>query len=153
MIITASQIRAARALLGWTQADLARASRLHTNAIAYWERRAHIPCGGYLSTKKRASRCRQGRYSLARKRACVIQYSGCVFCPEHPQIYHLRAGVPVDDLVQDFPRVISRLRSNKGWLRGRTKIQSPAVKAVTCRAGRLKDPPASFTQAVGRLIR
>ena len=42
-----NQIRAARALLGWTRRDLARAAKLHPNAVAYWERRERIPCGGY----------------------------------------------------------------------------------------------------------
>ena len=39
MIVTGNQIRAARALLGWKRRDLA----LHPNAVAYWERREHIP--------------------------------------------------------------------------------------------------------------
>ena len=47
MLVTGSQIRAARALLGWTRSDLARAAKLHPNAVAYWERRERIPCGGY----------------------------------------------------------------------------------------------------------
>lgn len=47
MIVTGSQIRAARALLGWTRRDLARASKLHPNAVAYWEGRSEIPAGGW----------------------------------------------------------------------------------------------------------
>jgi len=47
MIVTGSQIRAARALLGWTRRDLARASKLHPNAIAYWEGRSEIPTGAW----------------------------------------------------------------------------------------------------------
>jgi hypothetical protein len=47
MIVTGSQIRAARALLGWTRRDLARASKLHPNAVAYWEGRSEIPTGGW----------------------------------------------------------------------------------------------------------
>ena len=45
MIVTGSQIRAARALLGWTQARLAKASGLHPNAVAYWENHDEIPTG------------------------------------------------------------------------------------------------------------
>jgi transcriptional regulator with XRE-family HTH domain len=37
------QIAAARALLGWHQKDLARASSLHRNAITYWENTDAIP--------------------------------------------------------------------------------------------------------------
>ncbi len=39
MIVTGAQIRAGRALLGWSRDDLARAAELHGNAIAYWERK------------------------------------------------------------------------------------------------------------------
>jgi hypothetical protein len=45
MIVSGAQIRAARGLLGWTQARLARASGLHPNAIAYWEGHKDIPTG------------------------------------------------------------------------------------------------------------
>ena len=47
MIVTGAQIRAARALLGWTRAELATAANLHRNAVAYWELRATIPTGHY----------------------------------------------------------------------------------------------------------
>jgi DNA-binding XRE family transcriptional regulator len=40
---TGAQIRAARALLGWTRQDLAAAAGLHPNAVAYWERHRVIP--------------------------------------------------------------------------------------------------------------
>lgn len=40
---TGAQIRAARALLGWHRRDLADASGLHPNAVAYWERAEVIP--------------------------------------------------------------------------------------------------------------
>lgn len=42
MIETGSQIRAARALLGWTRVDLAKAAGLHRNAVGYWEAKAEI---------------------------------------------------------------------------------------------------------------
>lgn len=47
MIVSGKQIRAARALLSWTQAQLAEAAKLHPNAIAYWEGREQIPWGLY----------------------------------------------------------------------------------------------------------
>ena len=47
MIVSGNQIRAARALLDWTQAQLAAAAKLHPNAIAYWEGREQIPWGIY----------------------------------------------------------------------------------------------------------
>ena len=43
MIATGRQIAAARALLGWSQDELADASGLHVNSIAYWERHVAIP--------------------------------------------------------------------------------------------------------------
>lgn len=42
MIATGRQIAAARALLGWSQGQLARAAGLHANAVAYWERHETI---------------------------------------------------------------------------------------------------------------
>jgi transcriptional regulator with XRE-family HTH domain len=43
MIATGRQIAAARALLGWSQEDLADAAGLHVNSVAYWERHEAIP--------------------------------------------------------------------------------------------------------------
>jgi Helix-turn-helix len=45
MIARGAQIRAARALLGWTLQDLADAAGLHRNAVGYWERHDTIPTG------------------------------------------------------------------------------------------------------------
>jgi DNA-binding transcriptional regulator YiaG len=47
MIATGRQLRAARVLLGWTRVDLARASGVHANSVAYWEATANIPTGPY----------------------------------------------------------------------------------------------------------
>lgn len=47
MISRGAQVRAARALLGWTRAELAQAAGLHRNAIAYWEAKTAIPAGAY----------------------------------------------------------------------------------------------------------
>ena len=47
VICNGAQIRAARGLLGWTQARLAQASSLHPNAVAYWEGHDDIPTGVY----------------------------------------------------------------------------------------------------------
>lgn len=38
-----AQIRAGRALLGWRREDLAKAARLHPNAVSYWERHERLP--------------------------------------------------------------------------------------------------------------
>lgn len=43
MFVTGAQIRAARALAGMLQTDLAAASNIHAQALRYWERRAAIP--------------------------------------------------------------------------------------------------------------
>ena len=47
MIATGRQIAAARALLGWSQKDLADAAGLHANAVGYWEAHDAIPYGCY----------------------------------------------------------------------------------------------------------
>lgn len=52
MITSGAQIRAARGLLGWSQADLAKAAGLHVNAIRHWEARHgreldHVSATGY----------------------------------------------------------------------------------------------------------
>ena len=57
--VTGSQIRAARALLGWRREDLAAAARLHPNAISYWEKRAKLP------TRHEPDACRKMRAALA----------------------------------------------------------------------------------------
>ena len=43
MIRTGRQISAARALLDWSQSDLASAAGLHRNAVYYWEQRDVVP--------------------------------------------------------------------------------------------------------------
>lgn len=43
MIQTGCQIRAARALAGWTRQELAIAAGLHRQTIRYWEMRKLIP--------------------------------------------------------------------------------------------------------------
>jgi len=48
-LVTGSQIRAARALLGWNRSKLAEAAGLHRNAVAYWERHDVIPTGRYAA--------------------------------------------------------------------------------------------------------
>lgn len=42
MIGSGAQIKAARALINWTQSDLATAAGLHANAVAYWEAKPAI---------------------------------------------------------------------------------------------------------------
>lgn len=42
-LVIGAQIKAARALLGWRRVDLAAASGLHRNAVAYWEGRQRMP--------------------------------------------------------------------------------------------------------------
>jgi ribosome-binding protein aMBF1 (putative translation factor) len=47
MISTGRQISAARALIGWSQDDLASACALNRNSIVWWERKPVIPTGKY----------------------------------------------------------------------------------------------------------
>ena len=41
-VVTGAQLRAGRALLGWSRRALARAARLHENSVARWERAATL---------------------------------------------------------------------------------------------------------------
>jgi hypothetical protein len=41
------QIRAGRALLGWTRSELAQAAGLHRNSVAYWEDTDSITATGF----------------------------------------------------------------------------------------------------------
>jgi len=45
MIEAGNQIRAARALVGWSQDELATAAGLHTNSVKHWEGRGRIGGG------------------------------------------------------------------------------------------------------------
>src|SRR5262245_59329922 len=60
MIRTGAQIRAARALLGWTRQNLADAASLHTNAVAYWEAHAEIPARQPYAVERIAEALRRG---------------------------------------------------------------------------------------------
>ena len=57
--VMGSQIRAARALLGWRRKDLATAANLHPNAVSYWEKRAKLP------SRTEPSACKRMRQALA----------------------------------------------------------------------------------------
>ena len=45
MIASGSQIRAARAGLGWSQEELAGRAGIHAKAVAYWERMQEAVAG------------------------------------------------------------------------------------------------------------
>ena len=45
MITSGAQIRAGRALLRWSQSQLAQAAGIHRNAVFYWERKTAFPAG------------------------------------------------------------------------------------------------------------
>jgi transcriptional regulator with XRE-family HTH domain len=54
MTISAAQCRAARALLGWSQAELADASKVATKTVADFERKARLPYESTLADMQRA---------------------------------------------------------------------------------------------------
>lgn len=56
-LVAGSQIKAARALLGWRRIDLAAAAGLHRNAVAYWEGQQRIP-------RSEPFACRKMRHAL-----------------------------------------------------------------------------------------
>jgi len=47
MRMTGAQIKAARALIGWSQRELAAAAGLHENSVAIWEAKASITVPKY----------------------------------------------------------------------------------------------------------
>jgi hypothetical protein len=79
MIASGLQVKAARSLLGWSQADLARAAEINVNAVRYWERqhgqRLHpISARGFAPTRMA---------SALRRAGVVLQHDpiGCVVDP------------------------------------------------------------------------
>lgn len=80
MIESGAQIRAARALLGWSQTDLAKAANRHKNAVAYWEGRSTI-----------TSKHRAGWQSAPRVIEEAFASVGVVFTPS-PQLGVQRAS-------------------------------------------------------------
>ncbi|MCO6181127.1 helix-turn-helix domain-containing protein [Ciceribacter sp. RN22] len=48
--LTAEQCRGARAMLGWSQIELARAANVSRQTIADFERGAHVPIGNNLAS-------------------------------------------------------------------------------------------------------
>jgi DNA-binding XRE family transcriptional regulator len=78
MIVTGSQIRAARALLGWTRQDLAKAAGLHKNTVQYWETSVAIPAGAH----REPVACRDIREALRHAGVDVFSqpYAGVRLC-------------------------------------------------------------------------
>ncbi len=64
MIATGSQIRAARAGLGWSQVELAGRAGIHAKAVAYWERMGCV-------SRRQAQRWAPGRMLAALSSAGV----------------------------------------------------------------------------------
>jgi len=54
MIETGSQIKAGRALLGWSQDALAKAAGLHCNSVKHWEGRKVIGGGAAVDAIRKA---------------------------------------------------------------------------------------------------
>lgn len=79
MFTTGNQIRAARALIGWQQDELATAAALHRNTVAYWEGKAAIP------TRGEPVGCRRMREALAVAGVVVVTKPapGVMLCPTH----------------------------------------------------------------------
>jgi predicted transcriptional regulator len=80
MITTGTQIRAARALLGWRQRDLAKAAGLHQNAIAYWERHQIIP------PPLPSGRQNSEPVACRRIREVLFEHGVAVFCDPLPGV-------------------------------------------------------------------
>ena len=76
MLPKGAQIRAARALLGWSQRDLARAAAAHVNAVRYWEQQHWRSLRLVESTSPGAKRiiAALGAEAKVRRKICVIVY-------------------------------------------------------------------------------
>ena len=81
MIATGSQIRAARAGLGWSQEELANHAGIHAKAVAYWERMGEV-------SRRQAQGWAPGRMLVALKSAgvdVVAEPRRAVFFNERPK--------------------------------------------------------------------
>ena len=75
MIASGSQIRAARAGLGWSQAELAGRAGIHAKAVAYWERMGEVSrrqAHGWAPTKMLAALKSAGVDVVAEPRPAVF---------------------------------------------------------------------------------
>ena len=75
MIATGSQIRAARAGLGWSQAELAGRAGIHAKAVQYWERMGAVSqrqAHGWAPTRMMAAFMTAGVDVVAEPRPAVI---------------------------------------------------------------------------------
>ncbi len=81
-ICTGSQIRAARALLGWSRHVLAEAASLHVNTVVYWEQQQEIPSGPHSEPHA----CRLMRQALLKADVVVLSSPapGVRFCQKTP---------------------------------------------------------------------
>lgn len=95
-ISTGAQIRAARALLGWTRQELAAAAGLHRNAVAYWERAVAIPpplpSGRRTSLEPHA--CRLIREALEHAGVAIIAVPAAGVCLRAPASGRKRPCIP-----------------------------------------------------------
>jgi hypothetical protein len=113
-IVTGRQIRAARALLDWSRAKLARAAGLHPNAVAYWEGTDAIPVG-----RREPHACTKIRLAL---HDAGIEFVG-----------HAKPGVRLVENTNFVMRPPSRARARHGVIR---------VSAHLAVAARNKTQPA-----------
>ena len=94
MFTYGNQIKAARALIGWQQDELAAAAGLHRNAVAYWEGKDVIP------TRSEPVGCRRMREALAAAGVVIVTRpaQGLMLCPKRNNVRpnaraHARDGV------------------------------------------------------------
>ena len=75
MIATGSQIRAARAGLGWSQAELAGRAGIHAKAVQYWEHMGEVSrrqAHGWAPTRMLAAFQSAGIDVVAEPRPAVV---------------------------------------------------------------------------------
>lgn len=101
-IVTGAQIRAGRALIGWSARDLAKACGLHRNSILYWEAAEGIPTGYAYPY---ACRKIDGVFEAAEIKLIASPAPGVRLCRK-PNNYAIRAPVRPRHGVKDMASLV-----------------------------------------------
>ena len=113
-IVVGTQIGAARALLGWSRAQLASAAGLHINAIRYWEAKIGIP------VRREPHACRRIREALL--------HAGVEF------IGHAKPGVRLVENANFVMKPPSRARARHGVIPVSSHLAMLLTRTKTVRA-------------------
>jgi hypothetical protein len=138
-ISTGAQIRAGRALLDWSQQDLADAAGLNVNSIRYWEWQAECPSGLY----REPVACRRIRQVLASAGVKIlsdpapgVQLQGKATIKPHqraPARARASRGVTVEEIVADKTPANTLCTSQAITQKPRTRCGAKTRSGQACR--------------------